>query len=110
MKQKAIATLASQNCGTNKSTEKPRRGRHIRKLVRVKVVKRTWLRTGSGTRLLSEEVVDELRDSNGRVVGGAKQRMIPRSRMGGGRTFRACEIASSRAGAGIESFQRGGAR
>ena len=110
MKQKVTATPASQNCGTNKSTEKTRSVSHPRKTVLVKVVKRTWLRTGSGTRLISEEVVDERHDYRGRVIGGAKQRMIPRSRLGGGRVFRACEIASSHACAGIEPFQRGGAR
>lgn len=102
------STILADGFG-KKSTEKPRGGRHTRKLVRVKVVKRTWLRSGSGTKLLSEEIVDERHDDMGRVIGGAKQRMIPRSRLGGGRVFRACEIASSRAGAGIESFQRGGA-
>ena len=103
-------TPAAHSGGKNTGAETPRRAGTARKSVLVKTVKRTWLRTGSGTRLLSEEVVEERRDSKGRVVGGEKPRMIPRSRLGGRGIFRACEFAASRVCAGIERTWAGGAR
>ena len=108
--KKQTKTSAAHSGGQNEGAGTPRRAGTARKSVLVKTVKRTWLRTGSGTRLLSEEVVEERRDSNGRVVGGEKLRMIPRSRLGGRGVFRACEIAASRACAGIDGRRGGGAR
>ena len=87
---------------------KRRKGRRRRKLVKVRVVKRVWWRGGSGTKLLSETVATEIRDSRGRIVGGEKQRMTPRSKMGGRSVFRACEMASLRAGAGVDFATKGG--
>ena len=87
---------------------KRRRGRRRRKLNKVSVVKRVWWRGGSGTKLLSEKIVVEIRNSRGSVVGGERPRMTPRSRMGGRSVFRACEIASCRAGAGLDFVMKGG--
>ena len=94
MKQQTIAIPASQNSGEKKPTNKVRAGRKPRRNIKVKVLKRTWMRTGTGTHLISEEVVEELHDSRGRKVGfmGTPCR-TPKCRMGGGNFFRAANHA-----------------
>ena len=98
-KSKTAASVKGQRKTGAKTS---RRGRAPRKLNKVQVVYRTWLRTGSGTRLVSEVVSEEIHDSRGCVVGGERPRMIPKSRRGGRTIFRACEMASARAGAGLD--------
>ena len=96
MKQQTTAIPASQNSLEKKSTNTVRAGRKPRRNIKVKVLKRTWMRTGTGTHLVSEEIVEELRDSRGRKVGfwGHPCR-TPKCRMGGGNFFRAANHAYS---------------
>ncbi|MBQ3808229.1 MAG: hypothetical protein II840_09775 [Kiritimatiellae bacterium] len=89
---KGLAGVGEQNRNNNRS----RAGRKPRRNIKVKVLKRTWMRTGTGTHLVSEEIVEELRDSRGRKVGfrGHPCR-TPKCRMGGGNFFRAANHAYS---------------
>lgn len=104
-KSKSAASVKGQ-----KANGTSRRGRSPRKLTKFRVVYRTWLRTGSGIRLHSEVEAVEVRNVRGDVVGGERPRMIPKSRRGGRTIFRACEMASARAGAGLDGSWFGGAR
>ena len=56
----AVAATAGKNNG-NGSKPRRRRQRFVWKRVKVKTLYRTWLRHGSGTKLLHSEVVEEIR-------------------------------------------------